>query len=281
MKGTRAVARLGLIAVGLGFGGALAANPGTAAADSSDWLTAIDSLVSGAAVPAATDTSGLNLAISFDGMSLFQDGTAYAYSGPNGDIAIANGAGATAYAYGTDNYATVDGTDSTAVAGGYEASAGSSAYNTAFVYGDNDTGLAGTTDAANPGTFNFSIIFGNDDTAYAGGSEAAPGSYDGAYAEGNDLAPAYAQGGNNLLDIAKFYGDGGTTSAAATTDLVGSGPSGALADGSAFWTDLLSGDSAGALVAGNDFWADLATSFDAGSLTADAGNLWTELATLF
>ncbi len=58
--------------MGLAIGGALASIPGVASADSSDWLTAVDSLVSGFAAPAATDVSGLNLALSYDGISLFQ-----------------------------------------------------------------------------------------------------------------------------------------------------------------------------------------------------------------
>ncbi|BBX48857.1 hypothetical protein GCM10009641_00970 [Mycobacterium cookii] len=277
------MARLGLIALGLGIGGAFAAIPGTASADSSDWLAAVDGFLSGVAVPAASDaSSGLNLAISFDGATLYQDGTAYAYTGDNGDIAIANGAGAHAYAFGTNNYASVDGTDSTAVAGGYDqATAGTSADNTAFAFGNNDTAFAGTTDAANPGSFNYSIIFGNGDGAYSGGTEAGAGSYDGAYVEGNNLATAYAQGGNHLLDLVKFYGDGAGSGTAAATDLLGSDPSGALADGNAFWTDLFSGDTAGALTAGHEFWADMLTAFDGGSLAADAGNLWTDVASLF
>jgi hypothetical protein len=290
MRGKRALARLGILAVGIGIGGAVASMPGIAAADSSsDWLSAVDGFFSGGALSAADSTPALNLAISFDGMSLFQDGTAYAYSGTNGDIAIANGAGSTAYAYGADNYASVDGTDSHAIAGGYsDAAAGGSSDNTAFVFGDNSTGFAGTTDAANPGNFNYSVIFGNDDGAYAGGNAAGAGSYDGAYVEGNDLGTANAQGGDYLADILKFYGDGGTASTAAAAestnhlaDLLGSDPSGALADGSSFWTDLFSGDSAAALVAGQDFWADLGSSFDPAGTAADASNFWTELAALF
>jgi hypothetical protein len=279
-----------MLAVGLGIGGAVGATPGIASADSSfDWLSTVDSLLGGGALSAADTTPALNLAISFDGMSLFQDGTAHAYSGANGDIAIANGAGATAYAFGTDNYASVDGTNSTAIAGGIDANtAGSSADNTAFVFGDNSYGLAGTTDAANPGTFNYSVIFGNDDTALAGGNAAGSGSYDGAYVEGNDLGTAHAQGGDYLADILKFYGDGGSSSSAAAAestnhlaDLLGSDPSGALADGSAFWTDLFSGDTAGALAAGQDFWSDLASSLDLSGAAGDSSALWTDLVSAF
>ena len=245
--------------------------PGIAAADSSsDWLSLVDGFLGGGALSAADSTPALNLAISFDGMSLFQDGTAHAYSGANGDIAIANGAGATASAFGANNYASVDGTDSHVMAGGFsDALAGSSSDNTAFVFGDHSTAWAGTTDAAHPGNFNYSVIFGNGDGAYSGGNAAGAGSYDGAYVEGNNLGNATVQGGNYLADILKFYGDGpGTTSTAAAAestnhlaDLVGSDPSGALADSSAFWTDLFTGDTAGALTAGQDFWTELATLF--------------------
>jgi hypothetical protein len=287
MKSTRAFARLGLLAIGLGIGGAVAATPGIASADSSlDWLSAVDSFLTAGALPAADTTPELNLAISFDGMSLFQDGSAHAYSGANGDIAIANGAGASAYAFGTDNYASVDGANSTAIAGATStAGAGSSADNTAFVFGDNSYGYAGTTDAANPGSFNYSVIFGNDDAAYSGGNAAGAGSYDGAYVEGNDLGTAHAQGGDYLADILKFYGDGGTTTTAAAADstnlLSVSDPSGALADGQAFWADLFSGDASGALTAGTGFWTDLVSAFDGAGTAADASNFWTELAALF
>lgn len=286
MGSTRALPRWRMLAIGLGIGGALAAAPGTASADSSfDWLSTVDSFLSGGAFPAAT-TPELNLQISFDGVSLFQAGTAHAYSGPNGDIAIANGAGATAYAFGTDNYASVDGTGSTAVAGAYsDSGAGASADNTAFVFGDNSFGYAGTTDAANPGTFNYAVIFGSDDTAWAGGNAAGSGNYDGAYVEGNDLGVAHAQGGDYLADILKFYGDGSTASTAASADSTSllsiTDPSGALADGQAFWADLFSGDTSGALAAGTSFWTDLVTAFDGGGAAADLSNFWTDLAGLF
>jgi hypothetical protein len=291
MKGTRALARLGMLAVGIGIGGAVAATPGIAAAESSfDWLSAVDGFLGGGALSAADSTPELNLAISFDGMSLFQDGTAHAFSGDGGNIAIANGAGATAYAFGTSNYASVDGAGSTAVAGATnEGLAGGSANNTAFVFGDHSFGWAGTTDASNPGTFNYAMIFGNDNAAWAGGNAAGAGNYDGAYVEGNNLGTANAQGGDYLADILKFYGDGSTTTSTAAAgestnqlaDLLGSDPSGALADGNAFWTDLLSGDTAGALAAGQDFWADLASSFDPAGAAADSTNGWTDLLSAF
>jgi len=233
----RAIGRLGMLVVGLGIGAAIASTPGIASADSSDWLSSIDSLLSGAAVPAA-DTAPLNLAISVDGVTLFQEGTAEAYTGTDGDYAIANGPGAVAEATGADDYAAVDGTDSTAVSG----VAGSSD-NTAFVFGDDSYAYAGGT-AENPGTSDYSVIFGNGDAAYAGSDGAGSGDYDAAYVEGNDLATAYAQGSGYLADIVKFYGDASSGAAADSTNLTellsAFDGAGAAADASNFWTELAS-----------------------------------------
>jgi hypothetical protein len=267
MKSTRALARLGLLAVGLGVGAAFASMPATASADtSSDWLSAVDSFLSGA-VPAADTTPALNMAISMDGVPLFQSGDAYAASGTDGDIAIANGAGSSAYAFGTNDYASVDGTGSTAVAGGYNAAqASGSADDTAFAYGNNDLSIAGGDGASHPGTFDYAVIFGNDNTALSGGNASGGGSYDGAYVEGNDLGTAHAQGSDYLADILKFYGDGSTSSTAAATE---SGN---------HLADLLSGS--GAADASN-LWTDLVSAFDGAGTSADASNFWSELASLF
>jgi hypothetical protein len=268
MKCTRALARLGLLAVGLGIGGAFASMPSIASADtSSDWLAAVDTFLS-SAFPAA-DAAPLNLAISMDGDILFEAGTATAVTGSDGDIAIANGAGATAYAFGTNNYASVDGTDSSAVAGGYDAAqASGSTDDTAFAFGNNDLSYAGGDGATDPGTFDYAVIFGNNDTGLSGGDAAGAGSYDGAYVEGDNLGTAHAQGSDYLADILKFYGDGSTTSTAAAAESGG------------HLTDLLSGGSAAAADASN-VWTELLSAFDGGSAAADASNLWTDLASLF
>ena len=251
MKSTRALTRLGLLAAGWGVGAAFASMPAIASADtSSDWLSAVDSLLSSAA-PAADTTPALTLAISMDGVPLFQSGDAFADSGSSGDIAIANGAGASAYAFGTDDYASVDGTGSSAVAGGYDAAqASGSTDDTAFAFGNNDLSYAGGDGASNPGTFDYAVIFGSNDTALSGGDAAGAGSYDGAYVEGNDLGTAQVQGSDYLADILKFYGGGSTSTAAAAAESGG------------HLTDLLS-------------------ALDGGSAAADASNLWTDLASLF
>jgi hypothetical protein len=96
----RCTAGLGVLAVGLGVGAAVAAMPAVASADSSTdpfaWLAGLD--LGDPTVP-ATSTSGLHLAISIDGYSPVSDGSASAESS-TGDIAIAYGSGAEASAVG-------------------------------------------------------------------------------------------------------------------------------------------------------------------------------------
>jgi hypothetical protein len=90
------ITRLGGLAVGLSVGAAMAATAATAAADP---LPPFD--------PS-------NLAISIDGMTLFQEGTATATSGM-GDIAIADGANSFATATGgLFDYASAEGPNSDA-----------------------------------------------------------------------------------------------------------------------------------------------------------------------
>jgi hypothetical protein len=246
-----AIARLGMLAVGIGIGAAVASVPGTASADSSDWLSSIDALLSGASLPAA-DTSDMNLAISVDGVSLMQSGSAYAYSGTDGDIAIANGADTTAYAYGDDNYADILGNDDKGIAGGTTAgSASGSTGDTAFIDGNNDYAFAGGTNGVDDG----SAIFGSNDGAEAGSSPAGNGSYDVAYVEGSNLGNANATGASWLVDILKAYGDG-STDAGAATDAT------SAADGGNLVTDLVSVlDPASAAADSTNFLSDLASLF--------------------
>jgi hypothetical protein len=283
MKSTRALTRLGLLAVGLGVGAAFAPMPAIASADtSSDWLSAVDSLFSSAA-PAA-DATTASMAISFDGATLFQIGTAQASSGSDGDFAIAYGADSSATATGTDSYAGVYGDGSSAVAGG----AGSST-DSAFVVGDNSSAFAGGADSSqnlafiygnestasaggygdNPGTQDIAIIVGNDDGAFSGSSATGAGDYDIAYVESNDLGTANATGLSDLIEILKQYDNWG-----------GVGPTSAASESGGQLTDLLSGTS-GAAADGSNLWSELLSAFDGGSAAADASNLWTELASLF
>ena len=269
MRSTRALTRLGLLAVGLGVGGAIAFVPGSAAADSSsDWLSSIDSLLGGA-VPAASDAAaGPDVAISYDGAILFQEGSASASSGTDGDFAIAYGADSSAIATGTDSYATVYGEDSHAVAGGVgsstdtagvlgdgsyaEAGGLDSSNDVAFVYGDSSSATAGGY-GDNPGNLDISGIVGSGDGANAGSSAAGAGDYDIAYVESNDLGTANATGLSDLVDILKQYDNWAATGGLPTVDAAAS---------TSPLTDLLS-------------------AFDGGSAAADTSNLWTELASLF
>jgi hypothetical protein len=264
MSKTGGLARLGMLAVGLGVGAAVAALPGAASADSStDWLSAVDGLLGSAALPAA-DSSGLNMAISIDGMSLFQSGTAFAYSGTNGDIAMATGANDTAYAFGTGNYAAVYGSNDVGVAGGTTAAnaAGSSGDNV-YIDGDNDSAFAGGLNGIDDGA----EITGSNDAAEAGSSATGVGSYDVAYVEGSNLGNADATGASYLVDVLKAYGDGSADAAAANNG-------GLLAD------LLPSVDASGAATGGN-FLTDLLSAFDPSNAAAESSHFFAELASLF
>jgi hypothetical protein len=182
MNRANAIGRLGMLAVGLGIGAAVAATSGIAAADSTvvDPAAIDPSALIADPAPAA---SGLDVAISIDGSTLFQEGTATAYSGTD-DIAIAYGSDAIATAgAGTGDYAFADGTDAQAYSGvGDEDSAtaiGADSFAVAGT-GNGDTALAdgsgtgaiagesnsGTVDVA--GDDCYASAVGNDDFAYAG-----------------------------------------------------------------------------------------------------------------
>jgi len=116
MSRANAIGRLGMLAVGLGMGVAVAATSGIASADSTDIDPAAFDPSALIADPAPA-ASGLDVAISIDGSTLFQEGTATAYSGTD-DIAIAYGSDALATAgLGTGDYAFADGTDAQAYSG--------------------------------------------------------------------------------------------------------------------------------------------------------------------
>src|SRR5271163_1105615 len=142
MVNARGVARVGILAVGLGIGAAVASSPGIASADSStDWLSGLGDLLGGGDVPALTTPSSLDLAISYDGTSLFQSGDATATSG-TGDFAIAYGAGANASATGgTGDYALASGTNALANAGGTSTDTGANG-DTAIDIGNNPNGVS-------------------------------------------------------------------------------------------------------------------------------------------
>src|ERR1700722_12903113 len=109
VKDVQGMARLGVVAGGVGIGAAWAPTPVASAHSSSDWSSTIDSLLSGAPPAPATP---LDLDISFDGYSLVHDGNAIAGTDPGGySLAIAYGDSAQAFAEGTGGSAYADGTN--------------------------------------------------------------------------------------------------------------------------------------------------------------------------
>jgi hypothetical protein len=173
MVNARGLGRLGLLAMGLGIGAALASTPGVASADSStdpfSWIGGID-LGDLLSAPAQT-TSALDMQVSIDGFDLFPTaGNTATATSSLGDIAIAigNGSHAEAGFYIFDNFdsAFADGTNSTAVA---------------------DTGSLNTATALGDGSF----------------AGAEGGSLDTATALGTGSA---AEGDNGILDTATALG---------------------------------------------------------------------------
>ena len=142
-SGSRGLGRLGLLAVGLGIGAAVASTPGVASADSStDWLSSIDQLLVGLSVPAADPAQALDMQVSIGGLDLFTyvNNSAIALTGP-GDIAIAIGNGSYADAGevgSTGDFAFADGTNDDVV---YQADGG--IFDFASAVGNDDYAVAG------------------------------------------------------------------------------------------------------------------------------------------
>jgi hypothetical protein len=215
MTTTRAIGRIGILAVGLGIGAAIASTPGIASADPDPFLFDFN-----------------DIAISFNGVSLFSEGTATADSGTAGEFnfAFADGAGADAVATdGTGNIAEAEGTDASAVAtdGNYDtaidignnanpfnsgAYAGADEYlfggpgnnDLAFVLGDNSFagagGSGGPLEPTEAGDNDIAAVFGTGSDAGAGSDDFGAGNFDLATAFGDSLNPD-ATGANYLVDI--------------------------------------------------------------------------------
>ena len=149
MRNVHGMARLGVLAVGLGMGAGWAQTPVASADSSGDWLSSIDSLLSGASpAPAAP----LDLFISFDGTTIFASGNATGNTFTGSDsFAIAYGDGADAEADGTGGLAIADGSgaDAFSVGGigdvaeavGTNANADAGAYSMGPIGADYDTAI--------------------------------------------------------------------------------------------------------------------------------------------
>ena len=231
MVNTRGFARLGILAVGLGIGAAVAHTPVASADTSTDLLSSIDSLLGGGGLSALSDPLGLNLAISFDGMSLVQEGSAVANSG-TGDIAIASGADSTANAEGgTGDYALADGTYALANAGSLTGT------------GDNDDS------AIDIGNNTTTGAVGAPDGAYAGAGSLIGGT-DSTGTDSNDSAIDI---GNNGLDPSEALNGGNTGAFAGDAQLIGASGAGNGDTAINFGNDNGFGDGPAAVDGTSDF----------------------------
>ena len=228
-----AVGRLGVLAVGLGIGAAAAATAPIAAAQPGVPFDPVP-VVPDLALPAPA--TPMDVAISIDGLTLLQEGTATADSG-TGDIAIAFGSHSEAYAgVGSAGSGFFD--SAFATGSGSEAFAGDGNFDSASANGLDSAASAGGT-ATDVSSFDSSSVFGAASTALSG---AEPGF---AGASGGDIATAYdpfgttgdtAIAANGLSDLASVTGDNSEAFA---------GIAGSFDFGAVFGNDLISGGATG------------------------------------
>jgi hypothetical protein len=192
------IARLGVIGIGLSIGAAVAATPGIASAD---------------LFPPPFDPN--DFAISLNGMTLFQVGSATATSGL-GDFAIADGAGSNAVADGGfGDFASADGSGSFAAAGSDAAGATGNNFDSASAFGDGtiaEAGFNGSGDSAS--------VVGNDAVSFVGFN----GSFDSVSAVGNDTLAEAGLGtvaAPANFDFASVWGILTATPNIATVDAIG------------------------------------------------------------
>jgi trimeric autotransporter adhesin len=173
-----------------------------------------------------------DIAISFDGTTLFKDGSATADSGTAGEYNFAFADGANSYASATDgsgDVAEAEGTDAEAYAGtgsgdvaeaegtDAEAYAGTGNGDTATAIGNDSLAESGIDTSGGSGSNDFAYVLGANSDAYADGD------YTGTVGN-NDIAAvidpfgtvgsdAYSGGGefsNGDFDLAAVFGDGFT-----------------------------------------------------------------------
>ncbi|WP_292981665.1 hypothetical protein [Mycobacterium sp.] len=211
MKNSHRMTRcVGILAIGLGFGAALASTPAVAFADSINgadigtYLPDFGAVAAASAIvtPPTLPDDYSNYAISFSGITLYQSGTAYATSS-FGNYAIAHGDHAGAFApTGLFNHAVVDGDNSVAGVNGN----GFGFFNSATVTGANSSALAtmGTSGAS----YNVATATGDGSIADAGHLDpnGISGSFNTANAEGY-LALAYADTNGTSNNVANAIGD--------------------------------------------------------------------------
>ena len=251
MRNMNRLTVLGMQALGLGVGAALAALPGAASAGtlsadgSTDVLGGVSAMTAvdlgdavatlgalAATTPPTLPDDWANLAISWSGITLYQTGTAFAVS-DFGNFAIAHGDGAYAVAWhGMFNYASATGDQSVANSGDGGAHGFGGWFNNASAAGDHSAAYAD-----GGGSSNVASATGDFATAYAGVANGGVlgGSFNSATAEGLH-ADAIAGVDASSNNVASAIGDYATDNA---PDL---GAAAVVPD-----TDL----------AGTDFWSDL------------------------
>jgi hypothetical protein len=201
-----AIGRLSILIVGLGVGAAIAASPAMASPG--------DHVVPDIPLPAADDSGGLNLSISWDGFSLFQSGTADAETGV--------GSGSFAVAFGDDSIAEAGTTSN-------------SFLDSAYAIGDDSFAAAGA-DGAGGGSADSASAFGAGSASFAGDGyfDNATASGVGAFAEaGGDNTTNLAGIGDNAFYWGPGQGDSGDVGALAGwigDDSTGSGDTAAVFD---------------------------------------------------
>lgn len=221
MRHTKAIGRLGGLAVGLGIGAALAASPGVASADP-------------------------DIDISFDGIDIFHTPghTAEATSGTN-DFAIAIGANSIAEAgsaNGPGQFDTVfaDGNNS-------DAFALRGMFDSAYATGDHSSAFAGGEAGGLTSNGDFSWAFGPATNAASGAAGATPSANDVALVFdpfGTHFTSAFAAGG--MFDFASIFGDNSSADVGLggnfdLAEIFGNGFTSTVATGANFLFDILGG----------------------------------------
>ncbi len=212
MKNARRLGRLGMLAVGLGIGAAMAAAPGIASADSAadpfNFFAGLDPLSAATTAPTAAP---FDLEISANGMTLLDlgDGTAHATSAL-GDLAIAFGANSTAHAVGGFGDSAIAGTGATAVAGDTATGATGNNFDFASAGGIGSLATAGNTVATTSTTgssFDYASSSSGNNTIALDGAHSFSGfngDFDSASAVGQEITASAGEG--TLTNFANFDG---------------------------------------------------------------------------
>jgi hypothetical protein len=216
MTNTRRIARLGMLALGLGVGAAVASTPGIASADSMDFQISIDGydlFPTTDNLASATSSLG-NIAIAFG------DGAQASTGDGTGQFAFADGTNAVAGTGGNNDTAIDIGNNSGT---GEFALAGTGNNDFAFVDADNSSAYSGgdLLDSNLPGSNDIAIVFdpfgAGGDNVVSGIDNLDTGNFDlGAVLFQDGVTSTAASGANYLYDIVTALGEE-TNHAAAST----------------------------------------------------------------